>query len=613
MPIEKLRHSFSFDEERIKGLKRIAPEAFEHCKINWEVLKEALGEHLEDETGEVEHFGLFWPGKKEARRIASIPSKGTLVPVYGEGLKAVGTPDTDGVNESNNIFIEGENLEVLKILQKSYGGRIKMIYIDPPYNTGNDFVYDDNFTEPLEEYLRRTGQIDGVGKPLTTNKRADGRFHSKWLSMMFPRLLLARNLLKEEGVLFISIDENEIHNLRALVLEVFGEENYISTIIWQKKYSPQNDSKYFSDSHEYILCCAKNKESFEIGLLPRTEEANARYKNPDSDPRGPWKSSDLTRQEFRPNDYYAITSPKTGKEFYPPKGNSWGRPQEKIEELITDNRIWFGPDGNSVPSLKRFLSEVKDGITPQTLWFREDVGDSQEGKKRVKEIYGDVSVFETPKPVRLIKQCLLIANPREGDIVLDFFSGSGTTAESVNEFSNLSKQKLSFIMVQIPELLDIDHQAYKAGFKTIVDISKYRLKKCKIDYGFYKLKQSSFKIWISDKQCKSSELEGLFSEFLSPLVDGYSKTEILSEIKLLQGFWLTDPIVRCRDFHRNEVHKISNHYFTQSLFISLDSKIEKETIANLFLSENDIFICLDTAISDQDKILLSDKGLIKTI
>ena len=254
MPIEKLRPTYSFDEERIKELNRIVPEVFADGKINWEVLKEALGEYLEDEKGQVEHFGLFWPGKKEARRAAALPPEGTLEPIYGEGLKADGTPDTDGINDSSNIFIEGENLEVLKILQKSYAGRIKMIYIDPPYNTGNDFVYDDNFTEPLQEYLRRTGQIDGEGKPLTTNKKADGRFHSRWLTMIYPRLILARNLLENSGLIFVSIDDNEINHLRTILNEIFGEENFQQEIVWKNKYGPGAQTKGFGNLHEYILC-----------------------------------------------------------------------------------------------------------------------------------------------------------------------------------------------------------------------------------------------------------------------------------------------------------------------------------------------------------------------
>ncbi len=275
MAHERLKPQYLFDEEKIKQLKQIAPECFEDGKINFETLRQNLGDWAQDEDNpELEHFDLFWPGKKEARKIASIPPEGTLEPVFGEGLKADGTPDTDGNNDSKNIFIEGENLEVLKILQKSYAGKIKMIYIDPPYNTGNDFVYDDDFTEPLQEYLRRTGQIDEEGKAMTTNKRSDGRFHSKWLSMMYPRLRLARNLLREDGVIFISIDDNEVHNLRAIMNEIFGEENFVAQLVWEKKMKGTFLSNTITNVKEYIIVYSNNKDLFSglIGQINSSEE-----------------------------------------------------------------------------------------------------------------------------------------------------------------------------------------------------------------------------------------------------------------------------------------------------------------------------------------------------
>jgi adenine-specific DNA-methyltransferase len=367
MAHERLRPEFTFDEAKIEQLKQLAPECFEDGKINFETLRQNLGDWAQDEDdAELEHFGLFWPGKREARRIAAIPPEGTLEPVFGEGLKADGTPDTDGQNDSRNIFIEGENLEVFKILQKSYANKIKMIYIDPPYNTGNDFVYDDDFTEPLQEYLRRTGQVDEEGKPLTTNKRSDGRFHSKWLSMMYPRLRLARNLLREDGVIFVSIDDNEVHNLRAIMNEIFGEENFIANIIWEKNYAPSNDSKWFSANHDHIVIYSKDKETWRPNLLPRTEELLSRYKNPDNDLRGPWQSDNMTVKTYSKDYDYEITSP-TGKKTSPTNGRCWFTSKIRMQELIRDNRVWFGEDGNNTPRIKRFLSEVKDGVTPLTI------------------------------------------------------------------------------------------------------------------------------------------------------------------------------------------------------------------------------------------------------
>ncbi|MCL4483360.1 MAG: site-specific DNA-methyltransferase, partial [Bacteroidetes bacterium] len=268
MAHEKLRPDYLFDETKIAQLKQLAPECFEDGKINFTTLSQNLGDwRLDEEDPKLEHFGLFWPGKRDARKAAALPPEGTLEPVWGDGLKSDGTPDSDGVNDSKNIFIEGENLEVLKLLQKSYAGKIKMIYIDPPYNTGNDFVYDDDFTEPLQEYLRRTGQVDEEGKAMTTNKRSDGRFHSKWLCMMYPRLRLARNLLRDDGVIFVSIDDNELSNLSLILNEVFGPENFLATFIIQSNPRGSQSIKSVASTHEYLLTFAKNFEfAPEMGL-----------------------------------------------------------------------------------------------------------------------------------------------------------------------------------------------------------------------------------------------------------------------------------------------------------------------------------------------------------
>ena len=452
-PWENLEPTFSLVEDRLRILKQALPEAFTDGKINFDTLKELLGEAVADEEQD-EHFGLSWTGKREARKLAGMPSKGSLVPVKGKGLYE----DT-----TENIFIEGDNLEVLKLLHKSYYGKIKMIYIDPPYNTGNDFIYKDDYKMPLESYLLRSGQMNEMDEMLTSNPKSSGRFHSDWLNMLYPRLRVAKDLLRDDGVIFVSIDDNEVHNLRQTMNEIFGEENFLANIIWQKKYSPQNDAKFFSESHEHLLCYVREKDISQIGLLERTDEANARYKNPDNDPRGDWKSSDLTRQEYRERDIYEIISPKTGKKFLPPTGNSWGRPQEKVKELIEDNRIWFGPDGNSIPSLKRFLTEVKQGITPQTIWLRTDVGDTQEGKKQIKDIFGDVSIIETPKPTRLISQAMQIGNCKNEDIVLDFFAGSGSTEQAVIEYNLNAKTNCRFIIVQINDHTSENSQPFKSA------------------------------------------------------------------------------------------------------------------------------------------------------
>lgn len=545
-------------EIKLQELKKLFPEAFTEDKIDWEKLKATLGENVNFSN---ERYVLNWAGKSDAFRSLQTPTTKTLIPARDESVN---------FDETENIFIEGENLEVLKALQKSYFGKVKMIYIDPPYNTGNDtFIYPDKFSETKEEYKKRIGDKDAEGTMtkeglVRKNSKDNGQYHSNWLNMMYPRLFLAKNLLKEDGVIYISIGDEECYNLGLLCNEIFGEENLVGHIVWQKKYSPQNDAKYFSDSHEHILCYAKNKEKFNIGLLPRTEKANARYKNPDKDPRGDWKSSDLTRQEFRERDYYEIESPKTGKKFLPPKGNSWGRPKKIVEKLIKENRIYFGPDGNSVPSLKRFLSEVKQGITPQTLWFREDVGDTQEGKKEIKSVFGDVSIFETPKPTRLIRRAILTANMEQNDIILDFFAGSASTATAVINENKNSNKNLKFIVIQLPELTGKKTAQFKAGYKTIADIAKERIsraaKKIKVelsdenekkkgelefekketkelDLGFkvLKLADSNFKQWQQLSAKDSKALEEQLKIFVDPVAKNAKTENMVYELLLKSG------------------------------------------------------------------------------
>jgi adenine-specific DNA-methyltransferase len=333
VPIQPFKPHYPFTDEKLAQLKQIVPEAFEDGRLNFDTLREVLEPNLEPEgsiSDDSERFGLLWPGKKEARRLAAIPSKGTLAPVYGQGLKADGTPDTDGTNDSRNVFIEGENLEVLKIMQKAYANRVKMIYIDPPYNTGNDFVYDDNFTEPLEHYLRRTGQIDDEGQKLTTNTKADGRFHSKWLSMMYPRLRLARNLLREDGVIFVSIDDNEVHNLRQLMNEVFGEENLLGLFLWKRRQTTdsRNQNKVSID-HEYIVAFSRT----EVGKLKGKMINTDKYTNPDNDERGPWASIDLSglaNADQRPNLHYNLVDPETGNSYPPNPDRGWSKGKKTV-------------------------------------------------------------------------------------------------------------------------------------------------------------------------------------------------------------------------------------------------------------------------------------------
>lgn len=630
MSHERLKPEYLFDEEKIKQLKQIAPECFEDGQINFETLRQNLGKWVIDEDEEIEHFGLSWPGKKDARRLASIPSQGTLEPIYGEGLKSEGIPDTDGKNDSKNIFIEGENLEVLKILQKSYAGKIKMIYIDPPYNTGNDFVYDDDFTEPLQEYLRRTGQVDEEGKPLTTNKRADGRFHSKWLTMIYPRLRLARNLLQEDGVIFISIDDNEVHNLKALCNEIFGEENFTASLVWQSKKGGGSDSNTLVTDHEYVLVYTKDysQDSFnKIELDP--EPLNL------VDEIGPYrlgrelnKWGSNSRRIDRPTMWFPIPGPD-GKDVYPIRNDGvegrWRFGKPGMMKFVESKNILFveREDGNftAYEKIRTTNSRKKPFRT-----FIKEMEATADGSKVVKKLFGEKKVFDFAKPLGLIKHLIEIGTTDEEDLILDFFSGSGTTGHAVYELNLEKGSSIRTISVQLQQLVDDDSEAFIEGFKVITDITKERIRRAStelsidnsksIDFGFsvFKLRESNFKTWENFVGQNLNELQKsieFFSE--SPLKDGWSKNGLLTEVLLIEGFTLSSSMETLNEFSKNEVIRVTDEYCEHALLVCLDEKVQGETIEQLSLSGRDIFICLDSAISNVEKLRLSDKGLIKTI
>lgn len=445
--------------------------------VDFEKLKAELGTFTDLFENRRERYGMDWPGKKDALRLIQTPSAATLKPCRDESVN---------FDTTENLFIEGDNLEVLKLLQKSYYGKVKMIYIDPPYNTGKEFIYPDNYSESLEAYLEYAGQKGRWKDSKGANSKENPRHHTKWLNMMYPRLYLARNLLQDDGVIFISIDDNEVSNLRKLCDEIFGEENFVANVVWQRAFSPKNDSKYLSENHDHILMFAKNISFFDAGRLDRTEEANERYNNPDNDSRGDWMSGDLTVKTYSEKYDYPIKTP-SGREVKPTGGRCWSMPKEKLQELIKDNRIWFGADGNNVPRLKRFLSEVQEGMVPTTIWLHQEVGHNQEGRQELKELFDDKGFFDGPKPVRLLKRILHIstsafsATPRETfsepDITLDFFAGSATTAHAVLDQNKQDGGNRKFIMVQLPEPCAEDSEAFKAGYKTIADIGKERIRR----------------------------------------------------------------------------------------------------------------------------------------
>ena len=460
----------------LEALYQIAPSCFTEVKddktgelrhvINFKTLRQLLGDSTVEDADEMYQF--TWPGKQEARREAARPTTKTLRPVV-----------EDSVNWDNtqNLYIEGDNLEVLKLLQNSYMEKVKMIYIDPPYNTGNDFVYNDNYTRSQEDEELATGNVDELGNRYRKNMETNGRFHSDWCSMMYSRLIVARSLLTKDGVIFISIDDREQRNLKNICDEIFGESNFIAQLIWERAYSPKNDAKYISNSHDYILMYALDLEKFTIGRLPRTKEANARYSNPDNDPRGVWKASDMSVKTYTSSCDYPITTP-SGKIVEPPAGRCWRLSAKAFAERLQDNRIWFGPNGDSTPSIKRFLSELKyEGMAPTSILFYEEVGHSQEGAKEVVSLFGNKGVFDGPKPVRLLERLITLANLKSDSIVMDFFSGSATTAHALMKTNSNKNFQCKFILIQLPEETPEDNTARKAGYKTIPEIAKERIRR----------------------------------------------------------------------------------------------------------------------------------------
>lgn len=439
----------------------------EHA-IDFDKLRVELSKGIVE--GTQERYQFTWPGKREAMRIANTPSNMTLRPDRESSV------DFDN---TGNLYIEGDNLEVLKLLREDYLGKVKMIYIDPPYNTGNDFVYEDDFSQTAGEFRDKSGMFDEDGNMILqnyeVNSESNGRFHTDWLNMIYPRLKVARDLLTEDGVIFISIDDNEVENLRKVCDEVFGERNFIAQLIWERAFSPKNDARFVSNSHDYVLMFTRNIDSFVIGRLDRTAEANARYSNPDNDPRGVWMSSDISVKTYNAACDYPITTP-SGKIIEPPAGRCWSFSKKAFFEKLQDNRIWFGPNGDNTPRIKRFLSELKfDGMAPTSILFYKDVGHSQEGAQEVVSLFGDKGVFDGPKPVRLLQRLITLANLKDDSIVLDFFSGSATTAHALMK-TNLEKgTDRKFILVQLPE--KVSDKKKDQGYGTICEIGKERIRR----------------------------------------------------------------------------------------------------------------------------------------
>ena len=559
--------------ENIEQLKSLFPEVFTEDKIDFEVLKQLLGDAVDESE---EKYGLNWHGKRQARQLALTPSTGTLRPCPEDSV------DWD---TTQNLMIEGDNLEVLKLLQKSYAGKVKLIYIDPPYNTGKDFVYRDDYRDNIKNYLEMTGQIDGENRKLSSNTESSGRFHTDWLNMMYPRLKLARNLLREDGVIAISIDDGEIDNLRNLTAEIFGEENFVTTVIWQKKYAPANDAKWLSDNHDYVVLAARSKDTWRPHLLPRTAEANARYSNPDGDPRGPWKPGGLDVKTYTAQYDYEIVTP-SGRTVRPPSGACWRVSKTRFSELVEDNRIWFGTSGSNVPSIKRFLNEVKQGITPLTIWTYGEVGHNQEATKEVREL--GILGCDSPKPLRLLERIVQICSDKDST-VLDFFAGSGTTGHAVINQNALDGGRRRYIAVQLPETIDPTRSSQKiaADFcdrinkpRSIAELTKERLRRAgkkiqaetpdfKGDLGFrvFKLDTSNIRAW----EPNPDDLEGTLLENIDHIKSDRSEEDILYELLLKLGLDLCIPI-ETRTIAEKTVCSIG----IGTLIVCLDEKITQE-------------------------------------
>lgn len=473
--MEKMRmESIDIIAQNVENIGNLFPDCIteardENGKIQKVVDRDRLMQKFSHKIiggGTTERYEFTWVGKNASRVEANTTTNKTLRPCIEE------SKDWDN---TENLYIEGDNLEVLKLLQNSYFNKVKMIYIDPPYNTGNDFIYIDDFAQNIDEYEEAKGSFDEEGNRLFKNTDTNGRFHSDWCSMIYPRLVLARNLLANDGVIFISIDDNEQENLKKICDEVFGEKNFIAQVIWERAYAPVNLKKHFSENHDYIICYAKDIDKAICNGLPRASEANDRYSNPDNDPRGIWKSDNLSVGPIVQSKIYEIITPG-GRKVLPPEGYCWRLSKEKFKEFVKDNRIWFGKDGNNVPSIKRFLTEVKQSITPMTIWKYSEVGHSQDAKQNLKKLFDGKSFFDYPKSVELIKRCIQLYS-NESSIIIDFFSGSATTAHAVMQLNAEDGGKRKFIMVQLPEKTDEKSEAFKAGYKNICEIGKERIRR----------------------------------------------------------------------------------------------------------------------------------------
>ena len=601
-----------FINERIEQLKILFPEIVSEGKVNFEKLRQSLGEIVDDRP---ERYSLTWAGKKDAIRLLQTPSRATLVPVPEESVN---------FDETHNLFVEGDNLEVLKLLYKSYARRVKMIYIDPPYNTGNDFVYRDNFTDPLETYLEITGQKDSNGNHLSSNTETNGRYHSAWLNMMYPRLFVARQLLSEEGLIFVSIDDHEQANLQLLMNEIFGEENRVAIVSWEKRYTRSNNARMFTSVKDSIVVYRKNS-MLDYLREDRTEKSDSIYSNPDDDPRGSWTSVSYVNpatKEKRPNLVYAIENPITGKTVEHPT-HAWKYEKAQYQRHIKENRLYWGKDGGfKYPRFKKFLSEVSEGIVPVDLWHHQESGTTDEGSKELEALIGK-NIFDNPKPSRLIKRMAKIATDTDSnDIILDFFAGSSTTAQAVLELNREDGGNRCFTMVQLPELTKDKSPAKQGGFDTIADIGKERIRRIigrmheekngelplndrngPEDLGFkvFKLAESNFRQWAGVEEKDIDLYIQTMEMFIDPLLPGWKPENVRYEVARQEGYSLNATIEELTSIEPNTIHRVTDTEKDQFFYISLDSEFDLQTVKALELEQglkrDDLLIVRDVALT----------------
>lgn len=586
-------HSLDGVQRNIELIGKLFPNAITEVKrngkvehaIDFDVLRQELSDSIVE--GREERYQFTWPDKKKAMLAANAPITATLRPVVADSVGKDGTP---GGFDSENLYIEGDNLEVLKLLQETYLGKVKMIYIDPPYNTGNDFVYEDDFAQSTEDYMGNSGQYDEEGNRMVTNTESNGRFHTDWLNMIYPRLKIAKDLLAEDGVIFISIDDGEAANLLKVCNDIFGESNFVADLIWQKKFSRSNDATYFSTMHDHILCYCKsnimqNENGWRIGLLPRDGEIPNGYANPDNDPRGVWTSVILSAKSGSDSLLYEIQTP-SGRKVLPPSGRYWSCSKDTFEKWKADGRIWFGSNGDGTPRKKTFLSEVQQGLRPNTILFQDSVGNNQEAKQETKALFNGYGVFDGPKPVRLLNVLLKIANTKDDSIILDFFSGSATTAHAVMKLNAEDGGHRKFIMVQLPEKTDEKSEAYKAGYKNICEIGKERIRRAgrkikedagltapaDLDIGFrcLRLDESNMKpVYYTPEEISQQDMFSLVDNVKSDR----TPEDLLFQVMLDLGVLLSSPI-EVKEIAGKKVFNVADGF----LLACFDHDVTDETV-----------------------------------